>query len=233
HGGVLVEGDVGAVVAAELLLRAHHHGGHDLALLHRPVRDGLLDRADDDVADAGIAAVATAAHSDAEQLAGAGVVGDLESGFLLDHRLAGPLQHFDEAPALGAAERTALDQADRVADVGLVLLVVRVQRGRRADDLLVHPVLPGHVDADRDGLVGLVGDDDALAHLEGALGGDVLDRHGGRLAARLTRPPLALLLAIGAPLPRLRAAALGTLLRPLLGGALRPHLAAVKRTRAF
>src|SRR6185436_18016537 len=50
-------------------------------------------------------------------------------------------------------------------------------------------------------------------------------------AARLARPPLALLLAIGAPLPRLRAAALGTLLRPLLGGALRPHLTAVKGTR--
>src|SRR5215212_8291319 len=44
HGGVLVERDVGAVVAAELLLRAHDDRRHDLALLHVPVRDRLLDR---------------------------------------------------------------------------------------------------------------------------------------------------------------------------------------------
>src|SRR5215210_6604018 len=86
HGGVLVEGDVGAVVAPELLLRAHHHGGNDLALLHRAVRDGLLDGADDDVAHAGVAPVAAAAHADAEHLAGARVVRDLEPGLLLDHR---------------------------------------------------------------------------------------------------------------------------------------------------
>src|SRR3954447_17755611 len=42
HRSVLVEGDVGAVLAAELLARANHHGGHDLALLHVAVRDRLL-----------------------------------------------------------------------------------------------------------------------------------------------------------------------------------------------
>src|SRR5687767_4072935 len=82
--GVLVEGDVGPVVAAELLLGADHHRRHDLALLDRAVRDRLLDRADDDVADPGIAAVRPTAHADAEHLARAGVVGDLEPGLLLD-----------------------------------------------------------------------------------------------------------------------------------------------------
>src|SRR3954453_16398362 len=60
HRGVLVEGDVRAVVAAELLLRANDDGRDHLALLHSGVRDRLLDRTDDDVADAGVAAVGAA-----------------------------------------------------------------------------------------------------------------------------------------------------------------------------
>src|SRR5215211_2640900 len=108
--------------------------------------------------------------------------------------LPGPLQHLDEPPALRAAERTALDEAHRVADVRLVALVVRVQRRRPADDLLVHPVLAGRVDPDGDGLVGLVRDDDALPHLERALRGDVLDGSGERLPARLASATLTLLL---------------------------------------
>src|SRR5437764_14326177 len=49
HRGVLVEGDVGAVVAAEPLPGADDHGVHDLALTHGSMRDGLLDGADADV----------------------------------------------------------------------------------------------------------------------------------------------------------------------------------------
>src|SRR3712207_4733863 len=79
-----------------------------------------------------------------------------------------PLQHLVEAPALRAAQRAALDDADGVAGVGVVVLVVRVQRRRRPDDLLVAPVAARGVDAHGDGLVGLVGDDDALAHLRAA-----------------------------------------------------------------
>src|SRR3954467_10887773 len=60
HRGVLVEGDVGAVAAAELLLGPDHHGAHPLALADRAVRDRLLDGADDDVADAGVAALRAA-----------------------------------------------------------------------------------------------------------------------------------------------------------------------------
>src|SRR5215212_9739253 len=86
HGGVLVEGDVGPVVAPELLLRAHDDGLDDLALLDRALRVGLLDRGGDDVPDAGVAASRAALHADAEDLAGAGVVGHLEAGLVLDHR---------------------------------------------------------------------------------------------------------------------------------------------------
>src|SRR5215210_6628282 len=53
HGGVLVEGDVRPVLAAELLLRAHDDGLDDLALLDRALRVSLLDRRRDHVADAG------------------------------------------------------------------------------------------------------------------------------------------------------------------------------------
>src|SRR4051812_49764968 len=56
HRGVLVEGDVGAVVAPELLLRAHHDGLDDLALADGPLRVGLLDGRGDDVAHARVAA---------------------------------------------------------------------------------------------------------------------------------------------------------------------------------
>src|SRR3954466_6532445 len=86
HRRVLVERDVGAVVAAELLLRADHDGLHDLALLDRPLRVGGLDGGRDDVPDAGIATARAAHHADAEDLARAGVVGDLQPGLVLDHR---------------------------------------------------------------------------------------------------------------------------------------------------
>src|SRR3954466_3174549 len=85
HGGVLVEGDVGAVLAPELLLRAPDHSGDDLALLSVAVRDRLLDRRDDRVADAGIATLRPAADADAQDLAGAGVVGHAKSCLRLDH----------------------------------------------------------------------------------------------------------------------------------------------------
>src|SRR5689334_11423379 len=85
HGGVLVEGDVRAVLAPELLLRAHDDGLDDLALLDRALRAGGLDRGGDHVADVRVAALGAALHADDEDLAGAGVVGDLESGLVLDH----------------------------------------------------------------------------------------------------------------------------------------------------
>src|SRR6478609_5310371 len=86
HRGVLVERDVGAVVAPELLLRAHDDRLDDVALLDRPVRVGLLDRGDDDVAHARVTAARAAHHADREDLARAGVVGHAQPGLVLDHR---------------------------------------------------------------------------------------------------------------------------------------------------
>src|SRR5215212_5555596 len=88
HRGVLVEGDVGAVVAPELLLRAHDDRLDDLALLDGALRVRLLDRRRDDVAHARVAAAGAAHHADAEDLTGARVVGDLEACLVLDHYFA-------------------------------------------------------------------------------------------------------------------------------------------------
>src|SRR5439155_18410096 len=107
--GVLVERDVGAVGAAELLLGTDDHSADHLALPDGAVRDGLLDGADDDVADSRVAAPGAAADADAEDLAGPGVVGHAQPGLGLDHRaLPRPLHDLDQPPALAAADRPAL-----------------------------------------------------------------------------------------------------------------------------
>src|SRR5690606_10164954 len=85
HRGVLVELDVAAVGAAPLLGGAHDHGAHDLTALDVAAGHGLLDRPDDDVADAGVAPPGPAEHPDAQDLPGARVVGDLHPRFLLNH----------------------------------------------------------------------------------------------------------------------------------------------------
>src|SRR4051812_42513125 len=85
HRGVLVELDVRAVGTPALLAGADHHGPDDVALLHVAAGDGVLDRADDDITDAGVATAGAAEHADAQDLLGTGVVGDLHSRLLLDH----------------------------------------------------------------------------------------------------------------------------------------------------
>src|SRR3954453_8991038 len=227
HGRVLVEGDVGAVLAAELLLGPYDHGGHDLALLDVAVRDRLLDRGDDAVADAGGAALRASADADAQDLARAGVVGHAKSCLRLDH-LPTPLQDLDQPPALRPAQRPRLHHAHEVALVGVVALVVHVQLGRGSDDLLVALVAPCHVDADRDRLVRLRGDHYARADLRTAgavlagLGLDRSDLGGAALGA------LGLLLrAVGASRLRVLLAA-----SRALGGALLDRLLVSHRRAA-
>src|SRR5690625_3291636 len=84
-GSVLVEADVGTVRTAALLARAHDDRPHDVTPLDVAAGDGVLDGGDDDVADAGVAPAGASEHPDAQDLLGAGVVGDFESRLLLDH----------------------------------------------------------------------------------------------------------------------------------------------------
>src|SRR5215212_12021951 len=108
-----------------------------------------------------------------------------------------------------------------------------MQNRRGSDDLLVHPVLAGGVDPDRDGLVRLVRDDDALAHLQVALLGRVVHGRRDGLTARLAGATLALLQPVGTPLLRLGAPPIGALLSALLNGPRRPGLTGVERPRAL
>src|SRR3954451_1648743 len=85
HRGVLVELDVGPVRAAALLGGAHDDRLDDVALLDVAARNGVLDRGHDGVTDAGVAPARAPEDTDAQNLLGAGVVGDLESALLLDH----------------------------------------------------------------------------------------------------------------------------------------------------
>src|SRR5689334_15331999 len=126
------------------------------------------------------------------------------------------LHHVDQAPALGLGERPGLDHADHVALAGLVALVVSVQLGRAADNLLVGAVTAGDVDADGDRLVALAGDDDPLPHLGRV--GVLLGRGGAGAGAALRLDGLALLAAQVRP----HAPFLGPLGDPLLGAELRP-----------
>src|SRR5262249_60404420 len=77
---------IGAIVPADRLFGAHHHGRDNLALLHGPLRVGLLDRRRDHVADKRVAAPGAALDANAQDLAGAGVVGHPQPGLVLDHR---------------------------------------------------------------------------------------------------------------------------------------------------
>src|SRR6185437_15306094 len=77
----------------------------------------------------------------------------------------GCLDDLGEPPALRLRQRTCLDDADDVADVRLVGLVVRVERARTPDDLLVLRVRLEDVDLHDDRLVHCARDDPALALL--------------------------------------------------------------------
>src|SRR3954454_4873396 len=85
HRGVLVELDVRAVGTPALLAGADHHGLDDVSLLDVAAGDGVLDRADDDVTDAGVATAGATEHPAAQDFLGTGVVGDFDSRLLLDH----------------------------------------------------------------------------------------------------------------------------------------------------
>src|SRR5919106_159107 len=83
--GILVESDVGAVLAAGLLGRPHDDRLGHVSLLHLAGRDRVLDGHHHGVAEAGVAALAPAQHPDHQRLAGPRVVGDAQNRFLLHH----------------------------------------------------------------------------------------------------------------------------------------------------
>src|SRR5664279_2125038 len=85
HRGVLVEPDVRPILAAGLLPRAHDHRLGDVTLLYLAGRDGVLDGHHHAVTKTRVPTLAAAQHPDDKCLARAGVVGDPEDRFLLNH----------------------------------------------------------------------------------------------------------------------------------------------------
>src|SRR5215813_11840361 len=85
HGGVAVEAEDRAVGTADVLADTHHHGLHDVALLHLAARNRFLDRHDNDVADGGVAALGPAQHLDTHDTACTGIIGHVEVGLHLNH----------------------------------------------------------------------------------------------------------------------------------------------------
>src|SRR4051812_47848505 len=86
HRRVRIEPDGRAVGAVDVLGGADDHRLVDVALLDAAARRGLLHRHDDDVADAGEAALRAAQHLDALDALCAAIVGDVEVRLHLDHR---------------------------------------------------------------------------------------------------------------------------------------------------
>ena len=95
-----------------------------------------------------------------------GVVGHAETRLLLDH--FADLDDLGEAPVLRLRERARLDDADDVADLRLVLLVVGVELASSAGRPSCTPVRLDRVDLDDDRLVHRGRDDGALALLAAA-----------------------------------------------------------------
>src|SRR6266516_3604320 len=125
------------------------------------------------------------------------------SCWIIGPSLLRDLEDLGQAPVLHLGERTRLDDADGVADLGLILLVVGVQLARPSDDLLVARVRLQRLDADDDRLVHRARDDDAAALLAAAAQRRRLRLPDDRLSClgRLALGPRALpALASGNPL---------------------------------
>ena len=156
--GVVVEADVRAVPPALVPARPHDHRPDDtLAVLldERRIRRALLDRGRDDVAETRVLACRAAAHPDARDLARARIVRHLEDGSHLDH--GSPLglglgQDLAQTPALALRQRPRLLDANAVADLRGVGLVVRMEPARALDGPRVFRVLDAALDLDDDRL---------------------------------------------------------------------------------
>ena len=101
---VVIKADVGAVLAADFLNGANDDALDNVLLLDVGARRSLLHGSDDDVTDSRIAALGTAKHLDAANLACAGVVGDVQHGLHLNHGSSSEPRPARGAPPIGAAD---------------------------------------------------------------------------------------------------------------------------------
>src|SRR6266851_2321544 len=143
HRRVAVEANGAAVWPTNFLRRAHDHRLMNVALLDAAARDRLLDRDDNNVA-------------------------DIEIGLHLDHGRStfrggsGGVGSGEHDPALALGDRLALLDADDIAGLVDVLLVMRRVFLRAHDELLVDRVHDAAFDANDDRLVAGIADDHTL-----------------------------------------------------------------------
>src|SRR5260370_24672980 len=166
HGGVAVEADVAAVVAADFLGRAHDHRARHVALFDLGVGNRFFDCDHDHISDRRVPALGAAEHLDAHHLAGTRIIGDIQNGLHLYHRRALPRGLFEnaaDAPALVLRERTRLDNLHAIAFLALAARVVRHKFRAAAHALAVEGMLDHAIDLDHHGLGHLGRDHGALA----------------------------------------------------------------------
>src|SRR3990170_4767331 len=166
HRGIFIEPDVGPVLAAGFLGRPHDHRPGHVPLLDLAGGNGVLDRDNDHVAQAGVAALGAAEDTDHQRPPGPGVVRDSEHRLLLHHdgvsplsRLLGPLQDLGNPPAYRLGQGPSFHNADRIPGP-------RPDLVSRLDQLAPGDLLPVH----RVGKPPLQQDTDRLGHLVAGYG---------------------------------------------------------------
>src|SRR5690606_37983100 len=122
-----------AVFAAGGFPRPHDDGAADFRFFHGTARNGILDRADDNVADAGVAAFGAAEDTEAQHAFGARVDGHVQPRVFLNPSLYRLLKYLDQPPAFELGERPGFHAQHFIADAGFVVFVVGVQLGAALD----------------------------------------------------------------------------------------------------
>src|SRR5947207_5958887 len=173
HRGCLVEAFIRTITPAMLLAGTHDHCFDDGALLGLAFGRCFLNTGRDYVPKPRPQTGRSAQRQDHLQLARAAVIGNLEhashhyghksfSVLLLLHRnfrhQRGLAYNLFQSPALQLGERSRLFQTDYVADVGFVLLVVRVELLRLRDHPRIERMRSLTDDLHYDGLVHAVRD---------------------------------------------------------------------------
>src|SRR5690606_28700023 len=92
NSSVAVETNDGTVSAANTVLGADDDSGHHLAFLDLAARNRFLHGHLDDVTDAGVTAVGTAENLDAHDATSAAVIGHIEHGLSLNHKISPTLR---------------------------------------------------------------------------------------------------------------------------------------------
>ena len=107
-GGIVVEADIGAVGTTDALGAADDDSLDNLALLHSAAGSGLADGSHDHITDVAELPLGAAQDTDALDLLGAGIIGNLQKTFLLNHTAAPP--YFAFSMISTTRQRLSLDR---------------------------------------------------------------------------------------------------------------------------